>query len=53
METTHSSVEPVTMSEILDLDSWNQPRTSEDLQNFITRKKEELSLDEADNEDFL
>ena len=53
MESTHSAVEAVTMSEILGLDTWNQPRTSEDLQSFITRKHEELAIGESDNEDFL
>jgi len=42
MDTSHNGVEAVTMTEILGLDSWNQPRTSEDLQAFITRKHEEL-----------
>lgn len=32
----HSAdVEPVTMSDILELASWNRPRTSEELQSFI------------------
>lgn len=32
----HSAdVEPVTMSDILELATWNRPRTSEELQSFI------------------
>ncbi len=43
MDTYHSGVEAVTMTEILGLDSWNRPRTSEDLQDFINRKHEQLA----------
>ena len=42
MEPSHNGIEPVTMTEILGLESWDQPRTSEDLQAFITRKHEEI-----------
>lgn len=44
MEQAHSGVEAVTLTEILGLDSWNQPRTSDDLQNFIIRKHHELDM---------
>lgn len=53
MESSHNGVEAVTMSEILGLDSWNKPRTSEELQAFIQRKHEELAVVLVDNEDFL
>jgi len=36
METTHAEVEPVTVSDILGLDTWNRPRTDEELRSFIT-----------------
>ncbi len=35
METNSAAVEAVTLSEILNLDTWNRPRSSEELQNFI------------------
>lgn len=35
METTSANIEAVTMSDILDLATWNRPRTSEELQSFI------------------
>jgi hypothetical protein len=35
METTSVSIESVTVSDILDLASWNRPRSSEELQDFI------------------
>lgn len=42
METTTNepiSVEPVTISEVLNLESWNRPRTSEELRDFISRRE--------------
>lgn len=39
METETSSVEPVTMSEVLELATWDRPRTNEELQNFISRRE--------------
>ena len=36
------AIEAVTMSEILGLDTWNQPRSSEQLQSFIDRRHEAL-----------
>jgi hypothetical protein len=44
MEEALSDIEPVTLSEVLGLDSWNQPRNSDDLQNFIIRKHHELDM---------
>lgn len=35
MELSSSNIEQVTVSDILDLASWNRPRSSEELQNFI------------------
>lgn len=53
MESSHNGIEAVTMSEILGLDTWNQPRTSEDLQSFITRKHEEVGTVDLDDQDLL
>jgi|JRYG01.1.fsa_nt_gb hypothetical protein len=49
MEATQGSIEAVTMSEILGLDTWNQERTSEQLQSFIDRRHEAIQ-DVEDNE---
>jgi hypothetical protein len=38
MELTQSIIEPVTMSEVLDLASWDRPRTNEDLRDFISKR---------------
>jgi len=35
MDKHSADVEPVTVSEILDLGSWNRERSSEELQRFI------------------
>ncbi len=43
METEISSVEPVTMSEVLELATWDRPRTNEELQNFISSREAALS----------
>lgn len=39
MESADQSVEPVTMSEVLELASWNRPRTDQELQDFISRRE--------------
>ncbi len=51
MESSYSGIEAVTLTEILGLDSWNQPRTSEDLQSFINRKHEELATVDIEDEE--
>ncbi len=38
METTQSTIEPVTISEVLQLASWDRPRTSEELRDFVSRR---------------
>jgi len=38
MEINQSIVEPVTMSEVLNLATWDKPRTSEDLRDFISKR---------------
>lgn len=42
MEATTSSVEPVTLTEVLQLSTWDRERTNEELDSFITRR--ELSV---------
>ncbi len=51
METSHSGVEAVTMTEILGLNTWDRPRTSEDLQLFINRKHQELATVDVEDEE--
>lgn len=38
MEITQSIIEPVTMSEVLNLATWDKPRTNEDLRDFISKR---------------
>jgi hypothetical protein len=42
MEKHSADVEPVTVSEILDLGSWNRERSTEELQRFILSHHEAL-----------
>ncbi len=44
METTTDGIEPVTLSEVLALDTWNEARTSDQLQNFISRRHQEVGI---------
>lgn len=53
METSHSGVEAVTMTEILGLNTWDRPRTTEDLQLFINRKHQELATVDVEDEELL
>lgn len=41
---TDSIIEPVTMTEVLSLASWDRPRTSEELQGFISQRESALGL---------
>ncbi|MDB5162106.1 MAG: hypothetical protein JWM52_614 [Candidatus Saccharibacteria bacterium] len=43
MDTQTSSVEPVTMSEVLQLATWDRPRSTEELRNFISRREAIIS----------
>ena len=43
MESTNINVEPVTMSEVLELATWDRPRTSEELLNFISTREAAIS----------
>ena len=43
MEITAKGIEPVTLSEVLALDTWNEERSSEQLQGFISRRHEAVS----------
>lgn len=44
METTQSTVEPVTMSEVLSLATWDRPRTNDELRAFRAQREAFLGL---------
>jgi len=48
METEASAVEDVTKSELMNLASWDQPRTTEQLLGFIARRETEIFATEAE-----
>jgi len=39
MDLSESTVEKVTMSEVLELATWERPRSTEELRNFISRRE--------------
>lgn len=39
MDITPSQVEPVTMSEVLALATWDRPRTNQELRSFIEQRE--------------
>jgi hypothetical protein len=44
MESTQSIVEPVTMSEVLSLATWDRPRSNEELRDFLSQREAMLGL---------
>lgn len=44
METTEATIEPVTISEVLSLATWDRPRTSEELRDFVSKRGSLLGL---------
>lgn len=45
MDITNHRVEPVTFNDILDLATWNRPRSSQELQDFIQTRHSQLPDD--------
>jgi hypothetical protein len=43
MDITPSQVEPVTMSEVLAMASWDRPRTTAELRSFIEQREAIIS----------
>ncbi len=43
METSNSQIEQVTLSDLLELDSWNRERSDEELKSFIEKREALLS----------
>lgn len=44
MESTKASIEPVTLSEVLQLATWDRPRTNEELRDFISQRESFVGL---------
>ena len=44
MEINKSAVEPVTLSEVLSLATWDRPRTNEELRDFVSKRGSLLGL---------
>ncbi len=38
MESSEATIEPVTMSEVLELATWDRPRSNDELRDFVTRR---------------
>ncbi|MDK2899291.1 MAG: hypothetical protein PWQ10_478 [Patescibacteria group bacterium] len=49
METELDRVESVTKSDLLDLASWEKPRSTEQLRDFVARREAALSLIDFDD----
>ena len=43
MDSTSSQIEPVTLSEVLELASWDRPRSNDELRNFILTREAAIS----------
>jgi hypothetical protein len=41
---TQNVIEPVTMSEVLSLASWDRPRSTEELRDFISHRESAIGL---------
>ena len=39
MDITSSQIEPVTISEVLELATWDRPRTNQELRTFISNRE--------------
>jgi hypothetical protein len=44
MESTQTNIEPVTISEVLSLATWDRPRTNDELRDFISQRESLLGL---------
>jgi hypothetical protein len=44
MESTQAVIEPVTISEVLQLATWDRPRTNEELRDFVSRRTSMIGL---------
>ncbi|MFZ1250161.1 MAG: hypothetical protein WAR37_01810 [Candidatus Microsaccharimonas sp.] len=44
MESTKASIEPVTISDVLSLATWDRPRSNDELRDFISQRESALEL---------
>jgi hypothetical protein len=44
MESTQATIEPVTLSEVLQLATWDRPRTNEELRDFLSQRESIVGL---------
>jgi len=44
MESTQATIEPVTISEVLQLATWDRPRSNEELRDFVSRREAMIGL---------
>ena len=44
MESTKATIEPVTLSEVLQLATWDRPRTNDELRDFISQRESYFGL---------
>lgn len=44
MESTQATIEPVTMSEVLELATWDRPRSTEELRDFVSQRAARVAL---------
>jgi hypothetical protein len=44
METTQAAIEPVTFNEVLQLATWDRPRTNDELRDFVSRRASTIGL---------
>jgi len=44
METTQATIEPVTMSEVLILATWDRPRSNEELRDLLSQRESIVGL---------
>jgi len=44
MQPSQSNIEPVTMSEVLQLATWDRPRSNDELRDFVSRRASMLGL---------
>lgn len=44
MESTKAIIEPVTISDVLQLATWDRPRTNDELRDFISQREAIIGL---------
>lgn len=44
MESTKAIIEPVTLSEVLQLATWDRPRSNDELRDFISQRESYVGL---------